>query len=261
MSAGSEKNNFALVPKTPAALEKAEPGTKRVLSGMIADTLALAQEGLSMPPVELQTRCWKCGGTIIETPLRFECRECDFNLPRDFKGRRFKASEIEQLLRETVVGPLSGFRSDSNDSISARVFVTGYRPSSGCGYGIGIGRGERDDGVTFSFHPGNLFKWYYRLRKLRLGQRSVKPARDEDDLVEQTVWAIAYKEGRGVQQDFSEAFARLKMAAELGGRYDSELAENFLRFVTDEMESTVRQMTPAAIAEGERRYRESQKGH
>lgn len=38
-----EKNDFALVPRSPNAIEKAEPGTKRVLSSMVADTLALAK--------------------------------------------------------------------------------------------------------------------------------------------------------------------------------------------------------------------------
>jgi CheY-like chemotaxis protein len=38
-----EKDNFALVPKSPGALEKAEPGAKRILSGMVAETLALAK--------------------------------------------------------------------------------------------------------------------------------------------------------------------------------------------------------------------------
>jgi TPR repeat protein/ActR/RegA family two-component response regulator len=37
----NEKDNFALVPRPPGALEKAEPGAKRILSGMVADTLAL----------------------------------------------------------------------------------------------------------------------------------------------------------------------------------------------------------------------------
>ena len=40
----SESNNFALVPKLPGALERAEPGAKRILSGMVADTLALARK-------------------------------------------------------------------------------------------------------------------------------------------------------------------------------------------------------------------------
>jgi len=38
------ENNFAMVPRSPGALEKADPGTKRLLSGMVADTLALASK-------------------------------------------------------------------------------------------------------------------------------------------------------------------------------------------------------------------------
>jgi CheY-like chemotaxis protein len=40
-----EKNDFALVPRSPTTVEKAEPGAHRVLSRMIADTLTLAQKG------------------------------------------------------------------------------------------------------------------------------------------------------------------------------------------------------------------------
>ncbi len=40
----SGNSNFALVPRAPSALEKAEPGTKTVLSGIVADTLALANK-------------------------------------------------------------------------------------------------------------------------------------------------------------------------------------------------------------------------
>jgi tetratricopeptide (TPR) repeat protein len=38
----NEKDNFALVPRPPGAIEKAEPGAKRILSGMVTDTLDLA---------------------------------------------------------------------------------------------------------------------------------------------------------------------------------------------------------------------------
>lgn len=37
----NEKNDFALVPRPSGALEKVQPGAKRVLSSMVADTLAL----------------------------------------------------------------------------------------------------------------------------------------------------------------------------------------------------------------------------
>jgi mannitol/fructose-specific phosphotransferase system IIA component (Ntr-type)/CheY-like chemotaxis protein len=49
-----EPDNFALVPKPPSAIEKAEPGAKRVLSSMVADTLALVKrEQLSKPRIIL----------------------------------------------------------------------------------------------------------------------------------------------------------------------------------------------------------------
>jgi FixJ family two-component response regulator len=40
----NENKNFALVPRPPGAVEKVEPGAKRVLSGMVSDTLALAKK-------------------------------------------------------------------------------------------------------------------------------------------------------------------------------------------------------------------------
>ena len=39
----NESDNFALVPRPLGTLEKAEPGAKRILSGMVADTLAVAR--------------------------------------------------------------------------------------------------------------------------------------------------------------------------------------------------------------------------
>src|SRR5437773_2598175 len=43
----SEKNDFALMRRPPGALEKAAPGAKRILSGMVEDTLALANRNPS----------------------------------------------------------------------------------------------------------------------------------------------------------------------------------------------------------------------
>jgi TPR repeat protein len=41
----SQDNKFELVPRPQSAIEKAEPGAMRILSGMVADTLALAHVG------------------------------------------------------------------------------------------------------------------------------------------------------------------------------------------------------------------------
>ena len=46
-----EKNEFALVRRPPSAVEKTELGAKRVLSGMVADTLALASKRPPGKPV------------------------------------------------------------------------------------------------------------------------------------------------------------------------------------------------------------------
>jgi hypothetical protein len=40
----NEKEDCALVPRPPSGLEKAEPGARRILSGIVADTLALAKK-------------------------------------------------------------------------------------------------------------------------------------------------------------------------------------------------------------------------
>ena len=54
----TEKDNFALVPKTPAALEKAEPGAKRVLSGMVTDALVLVKKQRRSKPRIVLVNDW-----------------------------------------------------------------------------------------------------------------------------------------------------------------------------------------------------------
>jgi hypothetical protein len=46
----NEPDKFSLVPRAAGALEKADAGTKRILSSMIADTLALAKPHRTRPP-------------------------------------------------------------------------------------------------------------------------------------------------------------------------------------------------------------------
>jgi CheY-like chemotaxis protein len=69
----SEKSNFALVPRPPGALEKAEPGAKQILSGMVADTLALAKKEQATKSVVSVAMCgWAEPGLqqMVETMLR-----------------------------------------------------------------------------------------------------------------------------------------------------------------------------------------------
>lgn len=47
MSAKNGQKYSALVPRPPSAIEKFDPGTKRVLALMVSDTLAIAQKHLA----------------------------------------------------------------------------------------------------------------------------------------------------------------------------------------------------------------------
>lgn len=53
----NENGHFAMVPKAPSAIEKAEPGAKRILSGMVADTLALVRKAQATKPVVSVVAC------------------------------------------------------------------------------------------------------------------------------------------------------------------------------------------------------------
>jgi len=59
----------------------------------------------------LKTPCPKCGGTVQENYRRFACLKCDFSLPKHPASRTFEYEEVEQLLRDRQIGPLTGFRS------------------------------------------------------------------------------------------------------------------------------------------------------
>jgi len=59
---------------------------------------------------ELTTPCPKCGGLVKETYKKFQCQNCEFSLWKIVAGRQYEASEVEELLTERKIGPLTGFR-------------------------------------------------------------------------------------------------------------------------------------------------------
>jgi DNA topoisomerase-3 len=59
---------------------------------------------------ELKTPCPKCGGLIKETYKKFQCQGCEFSLWKIVASRQFEAADIEELLTERKIGPLTGFR-------------------------------------------------------------------------------------------------------------------------------------------------------
>ncbi|MBY4695643.1 DNA topoisomerase III [Burkholderia latens] len=67
----------------------------------------------------LETPCPNCGGQVKENYRRFACTKCDFSISKIPGSRQFEIAEVEELLREKTIGPLSGFRSKMGRPFSA----------------------------------------------------------------------------------------------------------------------------------------------
>ena len=94
------KNNGALVQKPSSAVEKAAPGAKRVLSGMVKDTLALAKPvftvflGDSLMPGEIGNGLF---GELVESVIK-----SDWQKHYSLKFIHFKReSELLKLVSDT----------------------------------------------------------------------------------------------------------------------------------------------------------------
>ncbi|SAL19137.1 DNA topoisomerase III [Caballeronia choica] len=67
----------------------------------------------------LETPCPNCGGQVKENYRRFACSKCEFSISKIPGGRQFEIPEVEVLLKEKTIGPLSGFRSKMGRPFSA----------------------------------------------------------------------------------------------------------------------------------------------
>ena len=72
----------------------------------------------------LGTPCPKCGSVVKENYKRFACSNCDFSITKIPGGRQFELPEVEALLRDKVIGPLTGFRSKMGRPFSAILKIT-----------------------------------------------------------------------------------------------------------------------------------------
>ncbi|MDR1349247.1 MAG: DNA topoisomerase III [Zoogloeaceae bacterium] len=69
----------------------------------------------------LTAPCPKCGGVVRENYKKFQCSACDFSLWKIVAGRQFEPEEIETLLTERKIGPLTGFRNKMGRPFAASV--------------------------------------------------------------------------------------------------------------------------------------------
>lgn len=69
-------------------------------------------EGNSVPidnPHKLRAPCPQCGGEVVEAYRHYSCQSCDFSVPKQASSRVLAPEEVETLITEKHVGPLSGF--------------------------------------------------------------------------------------------------------------------------------------------------------
>jgi DNA topoisomerase-3 len=97
--------------------------------------------------VTLKTPCPKCGGVVQENYRRFACTACDFSLPKHPGSRTFEYDEVEQLLKERAIGPLTGFRSKMGRPFAAALKIS---PEFKLEFDFGNAGGD-DDGTEVDF--------------------------------------------------------------------------------------------------------------
>lgn len=69
----------------------------------------------------LAVPCPKCGGTVKENYKKFACQACDWSAWKIVAGRQFEVEEMEALLRDGRVGPLTGFRNKMGRPFDAEI--------------------------------------------------------------------------------------------------------------------------------------------
>ncbi len=69
----------------------------------------------------LTAPCPRCGGQIRETYKKFQCGGCDYALWKIVAGRQFEPAEIDTLITEKQIGPLTGFRNKMGRTFAAAI--------------------------------------------------------------------------------------------------------------------------------------------
>lgn len=69
----------------------------------------------------LAAPCPKCGGTVKENYKKFACQGCDWSAWKIVANRQFEIGEIETLLKEGRIGPLTGFRNKMGRPFEAEI--------------------------------------------------------------------------------------------------------------------------------------------
>ncbi|MBU1665104.1 MAG: DNA topoisomerase III [Gammaproteobacteria bacterium] len=69
----------------------------------------------------LAVPCPKCGGVLKENYKKFACQSCDWSTWKIVASRQFEVSEMEALLSQGKIGPLTGFRNKMGRPFDAEI--------------------------------------------------------------------------------------------------------------------------------------------
>ena len=69
----------------------------------------------------LTAKCPRCGGEMRENYKKFQCAGCDYSLWKIVAGRQFEAAEIDALITDKQIGPLTGFRNKMGRTFAAAI--------------------------------------------------------------------------------------------------------------------------------------------
>jgi len=95
---------------------------------------------------ELSAGCPKCGGLVKETYKKFQCQACEFALWKIVAGRQFEALEIDELLTQRKIGPLTGFRNKMGRPFNAMIKLNAEHAPE-----FDFGQTDGDDGEAVDF--------------------------------------------------------------------------------------------------------------
>ena len=97
----------------------------------------------------LVTPCPKCSSVVKENYRRYACTSCDFSIGKHPGGRTFEIPEVEDLLTNRTLGPLTGFISKMGRPFAALLRITDEYKLE-----FDFGQNDEDDAepVDFSAH-------------------------------------------------------------------------------------------------------------
>jgi len=262
----NKKNGFALMRRPPSAIEKAAPGAKRVLAGIIAETIMLAETKalIELSPNKsplLESWCKK--GESYHAEYNFVEAEKWFRMAAE-KGHTWSQCRLGEFYKMGFNSFFDEVTGEARDNVEAEKWL----------------RKAADRGLAEAQHL--LARCYLDgigvPQDDQEGLRWLNKSVEQGSAEAQYFLAHLYMSGRGVSQDYHEAIRWLSKAAEqnhllanltiaecyqaLGDLVEAfkwlMLASDQDGSVEEDLDSLSSLLTEEQIAEAEKRYREFQ---